>query len=133
MEKELLGILTLTDVPHKMYNSSKLALFKEISCTFQINYFNFIMNVFEPLFDRIKIEIIATQVERIMRTKYSININEIIDFNISSYVLKVCNQFLIWYNKNEEKEKQKKNKNKIIIPNVNISKKFNAVPNLPNI
>ena len=78
-----------------------------INFSLEINYFNLIINEFEPLMEKIAINYASMQICPFSRNKSALNINDIINFNISSNAIKVVNLFLLRYYQKETERKAK--------------------------
>ena len=100
-------MLSGDDLPIERYNIDTLANFISINFFLEINYFNLILNEFEPLLEKIKIGNQSMQTCPFSRTKNIMNINDIINFNISSNAIKVVNLFLLRYYQKEQEKDQK--------------------------
>jgi len=101
-------MITGEDLPIQKYNVDTLANYMNINFRLEINYFNLILNEFEPLMEKIKFDYLSMQTCSFSRKKNYININDIINFNISSNAIKVVNLFLLRYYQNESDKKFKK-------------------------
>ena len=104
-------MVTGDDLPLEKYNKNTLAQYMSANLGMEINYFNMGLNEFEPLMEKIKFEHYMMQICSFSRKKNYININDIINFNISSNAIKVVNLFLLRYYK---KENEKSEKNRLI-------------------
>ena len=98
------------DLPFEQYIVDTLANYMEIKFNLEINYFNLIINEFEPLMEKIAINYATMQICPFSRKKTILNIDDIINFNISSNAIKVVNLFLLRY---YQKETEKKSKSKL--------------------
>ena len=98
-------------LPRDKYNLDTLASYTNINCGAEINYFNMNLNEFEPLMEKIQVEYYMMQSCPFSKKKHFLNINDMINFNISSNAIKVVNLFLLRY---YDKENEKKEKNKLI-------------------
>ena len=96
------------DLPIEKYNIDTLAYYMLINFGFEINYFNLILNEFEPLMEKINMNYLAMQTCSFSKYKQFLNINDIINFNISSNAIKVVNLFLLRYYQKEEKKENNK-------------------------
>ena len=101
-------MITGEDLLIDRYNIDTLAYYMNINFGLEINYFNLILNEFEPLMEKIKFDYLSMQTCSFSKKKNSININNIINFNISSNAIKVVNLFLLRYYQNESEKKFKK-------------------------
>ena len=108
------------DVPFEKYNIDTLANFMNIYFGLEINYFNLVLNEFEPLMEKIKVNYLSMQTCTFSRKKNNLYINDMINFNISSNAIKVVNLFLLRY---YQKETEKKEKAKLVKINSNTSKR----------
>ena len=98
-------MITGEDKSLKEYNTNAFAYFMDIKFGLEINYFNLILNEFEPLIEKIKINYISMQTCPFSRLKKSLVINDIINFNISSNAIKVLNLFFLRYYQKDTKIK----------------------------
>ena len=94
-------MITCDELPLDKYNKDTLAQFMSVNFGFEINYFNMSLNEFEPLMEKMKLEYYMMQICSFSRKKHNANINEMINFNISSNAIKVVNLFLLRYYKKE--------------------------------
>ena len=104
-------MVTGDELPLEKYNISNLAQYMESNFGIEINYFNMSLNEFEPLMERIQINNTMMQICSFSRRKNNVEINDMINFNISSNAIKVVNLFLLRYYK---KESEKSEKNRLI-------------------
>ena len=104
-------MVTGDDLPIDKYNIKTLAQYMNITFGADINYFNMNLNRFEPLMEKIKLKYLMMQTCSFSRKKNNLEINDMINFNISSNAIKVVNLFLLRYYK---KENETTEKNKLI-------------------
>ena len=125
-------MITGEDLSINEYKIDTLTNYMEIKLNLEINYFNLIINEFEPLMEKIAIKYSSMQICPFSRTKNALNIDDIINFNISSNAIKVVNLFLLRYyqKETERKAKSKLRKNSLFRDN-RIRK--TTVKNDPNI
>ena len=104
-------MVTGDDLPLEKYNINTLSQYMEANFGADIDYFNMVLNEFEPLMEKISLKYNMMQITSFSRKKNNILINDMINFNISSNAIKVVNLFLLRYYK---KEKEKSEKNKLV-------------------
>ena len=104
-------MVTGDNLPLEKYNINTLAQYMEANFGADIDYFNMGLNEFEPLMEKICLKYSMMQITSFSRKKNNIEINNMINFNISSNAIKVVNLFLLRYYK---KEKEKSEKNKLV-------------------
>ena len=118
-------MITGEDKPIEEYNKDTLANYMYVNFGLEINYFNLIINEFEPLLEKIKFDYLYMQTCSFSRKKNFLNIKDMMNFNISSNAIKVINLFLLRY---YQKESEKKLKNKLIkYSSINSKKKESTI------
>ena len=100
-------MITGDDLPIEKYNINTLAQYMKVDFIAEINYFNMSLNKFEPLMEKIKFAYLMMQTCSFSRKKNNIDIDDMINFNISSNAIKVVNLFLLRYYKKEKDTKEK--------------------------
>ena len=108
-------MITGEDLPIEKYNKETLTNYMYINFSLEINYFNLIINEFEPLMEKIAINYASMQICPFSRNKSALNINDIINFNISSNAIKVVNLFLLRYYQKETEKKAKSKLGKVFL------------------
>ena len=103
-------MITASEVPIDEYNISNLGMYLDVFCTFEANYYNTILSEYEPLIERVNTKVLMYQVASFMRNKCFVNIDEMINFNISSNAVKALNLFMLKYSEEgEDMEEFKRN------------------------
>ena len=115
-------MITGDDLPIDRYNIDTLGNYMHINFGLEINYFNLIINEYEPLLEKIKFDYLLFQTCSFSRKKNYLNIKDMINFNISSNAIKVINLFLLRYY-----QKEKKSKKNIIKSVIRNSKKESTI------
>ena len=109
MGNAILEMMTASELPIEEYNLNNLGMYLNVFCNFEANYHNTVLSEYEPLIEKIKIKVLMYQVASFMRNKCFVNIDEMINFNISSNAVRALNLFMFKYSEeNEEKDKSKK-------------------------
>ena len=126
MGNAIVEMITASELPIEDYNVNNLAMYLNISSSFEANYYNTVLSEYEPLIERIKTKILMYQVASFMRNKCFVNIDEMINFNISSNAVKALNLFMFKYS--EEYEDMENFKEKIKKKTNNSSKKLEIKP-----
>ena len=109
MGNAILEMMTASELPIEEYNLNNLGMYLNVLCNFEANYHNTILSEYEPLIEKIKIKVLMYQVASFMRNKCFVNIDEMINFNISSNAVRALNLFMFKYSEeSEEKDKSKK-------------------------
>ena len=90
-------------------------LFKYMNCTLTLElfYYNLEYSEFENLIEPVNIQYLSYQVDNLFRNKTYINIENIININVSTSSIKVLNIFLSKYTKNINDNNKKENENEI--------------------
>ena len=114
MGNAIIEMVTATEVPIEEYNLSNLGMYLDVSCTFEANYHNTVLSEYEPLIERIKIKVLMYQVASFMRSKCFVDMNEMINFNISSNAVKALNLFMFKYSE-ESADLEIMNNRKLVI------------------
>ena len=105
MGNAIVEMISATEIPIEEYNKNNLGMYLLVNLTFEANYHNTNLSEFEPLIERINCKVLMYQVASFMRSKLFVDVNDMINFNISSNAVKSLNLFLLIYNeKNEEME-----------------------------
>ena len=121
MGNAIVEMISGIELPIEEYNKDTLGMYLDIFFTFEANYHNTNLSEFEPLIERINCKILMYQVASFMRNKCSVDVNDMINFNISSNAVKSLNLFMLIYTEqSEEMELFKQNLKK---KNMDISKK----------
>ena len=103
MGNAIIEMISATDLPIEEYNKNTLGMYLDVYFTFEANYHNTNISEFEPLIERFNCKVLMYQVASFMRNKCFVDVNDMINFNISSNAVKSLNLFLLIYNeKNEE-------------------------------
>ena len=115
MGNAIIEMISASELPIEEYNKNTLGMYLDVYFTFEANYHNTNISEFEPLIERFNGKVLMYQVASFMRNKCFVDINDMINFNISSNAVKSLNLFLLIYTeKNEEltifKESLKKKK-----------------------
>ena len=119
MGNAIVEMISAMEIPIEEYNKDNLAMYLDVNLTFEANYHNTNLSEFEPLIERMNCKVLMYQVASFMRSKLFVDVNDMINFNISSNAVKSLNLFLLIYNeKNEEMESFKE---KIKLKNKKIS------------
>ena len=106
MGNAILEMMTASELPIEEYNLNNLGMYLNVFCNFEANYHNTVLSEYEPLIEKIKIKVLMYQVASFMRNKCFVNIEEMINFNISSNAVRALNLFMFKYSEeNEEKDK----------------------------
>ena len=79
-------MITGDDLPIDRYNIDTLGNYMHINFGLEINYFNLIINEYEPLLEKIKFDYLLFQTCSFSRKKNYLNIKDMINFNISSNI-----------------------------------------------
>ena len=126
MGNAIVEMITASEIPIEAYNLNNLGMYLDVSCSFEANYHNTILSEFEPLIERIKVKVLMYQVASFIRNKCFVNIDEMINFNISSNAVKALNLFMLKYSEeNEDMEIYKEDlKNKINKSVIKVDKKM---------
>ena len=125
MGNAIIEMISASELPIEQYNKNTLGMYLDIYFTFEANYHNTNISEFEPLIERFNCKVLMYQVASFMRNKCFVDINDMINFNISSNAVKSLNLFLLIYTEqNEELEKykeslKKKKKNSSINIDIN--------------
>ena len=102
MGNAILEMITATEEPIEKYNKNNLGMYLDVFCTFEANYHNTVLSEFEPLLEKVKLKVLMYQVASFMRNKCFVNIDEMLNFNISSNAVKALNLFLLKYSEESE-------------------------------
>ena len=131
MGNAIVEMITASELPIKEYNINNLGMYLEVYSTFEANYHNTILSEYEPLIERTKVKVLMYQVASFLRSKCLVDIDEMINCNISSNAVKALNLFMLKYSEDsEEIEIIKENIKKKIKKKVNqnkINKKANTL------
>ena len=120
MGNAIVEMMTASELPIEEYNIDNLGMYLDVICNFEANYHNTTLSEYEPLIERIKVKVLMYQVASFMRTKCFVNIDEMINFNISSNAVKALNLFMYKYS--EESEEMENFKDKLKQKNMKSSK-----------
>ena len=102
MGNAIIEMITASELPIEEYNLNNLGMYLDVFCTFEANYYNTVLSEYEPLIERIKTKVLMYQVASFMRNKCFVNIDEMINFNISSNAVKALNLFMLTYSEESE-------------------------------
>ena len=135
MGNAVVEMITASELPIEEYNINNLAMYLNVSCNFEANYYNTVLSEYEPLIERLKTKILMYQVASFMRTKCFVNIDEIINFNISSNAVKALNLFMYKYSEEcqdmETFKEKMKNKTGYSSKNLELKPKKRIFNHLP--
>ena len=125
MGNAIIEMISASELPIEEYNKNTLGMYLDVYFTFEANYHNTNISEFEPLIERFNGKVLMYQVASFMRNKCFVDINDMINFNISSNAVKSLNLFLLIYTeKNEEltifkeslKKKKKNDSINVLVP-----------------
>ena len=102
MGNAIFEMITASEKPITDYNINNLGMYLNVFCNFEANYHNTVLSEFEPLLEKVKIKVLMYQVASFMRNKCFVNIDEMLNFNISSNAVKALNLFLLKYSEESE-------------------------------
>ena len=102
MGNAIVEMVTASEIPIDEYYVNNLGFYLEVFFTFESNYHNTILSEFEPLIERINIKVLMYQVASIIRSKCFVDIEEMININISSNAVKALNLFMLKYSEEVE-------------------------------
>ena len=105
VSNELFGIITNSPVSIDSYIIRNLYNYMNSSFTLELYYYNLEYSDFEPIIEPININYLSYQIDKIFRSKTYINIENIININVSTNCIKVLNIFLSKYSKDNIKDK----------------------------
>jgi hypothetical protein len=88
MGNAIVEMVTASEIPIDEYNVNNLGFYLNVFFTFEANYHNTILSEFEPLIERINIKVLMYQVASFIRSKCFLDIEEMININISSNAVK---------------------------------------------
>ena len=115
MGNAIVEMVTASEMPIDDYNVNNLGFYLKVFFTFEANYHNTILSEFEPLIERINVKVLMYQVASFIRSKLFVDIEEIININISSNAVKALNLFLLKYSEEvEDMENLRENSKKIL-------------------
>ena len=127
MGNAIVEMISAIETPIEEYNKNSLGMYLNVYFTFEANYHNTNLSEFEPLIERMNCKVLMYQVASFMRSKLLVDVNEMINFNISSNAVKSLNLFLLIYSEQNEAmnafkkslmpKNKKSSKNNIIINN----------------
>ena len=110
MGNAIVEMITASEIPMEEYNINNLGMYLEVLTNFEANYHNTILSEYEPLIERVKVKVLMYQVASFLRNKCFVDIDEMINFDISSNAVKALNLFMLKYSEeSEELEELKKN------------------------
>ena len=122
MGNAIVEMVTASEMPIDEYNVNNLGFYLKVYFTFEANYHNTILSEFEPLIERINIKILMYQVASFIRSKCFVDIDEMININISSNAVKALNLFMLKYSEEfEDMEILRENSKKILTQKTNKS------------
>ena len=104
VSNELISILTNTQMSIDSYIIHKLFKYMNSTFTLELYYYNLEYSDFEPIIEPINIQYLSYQVDKLFRNKTYINIENIINMNVSTNSMKVLNIFMSKYMKDNSKE-----------------------------
>ena len=138
MGNAIVEMITATELPIEEFNKNSLGMYLDVYFTFEANYHNTNISEFEPLIERFNSKVLMYQVASFMRNKCFVNINDMINFNISSNAVKSLNLFMLMYSENNDEmekfkqslKKQKSKSSENILPD-KVLPKGNKIENKP--
>ena len=101
ISKSLIEIISLQPVKREDLNPSTMSMYIDVFFSFEMNYYNFMTNRFEPMLEPFDMKVVMFQVAPFMRTKLYVITDDVINFNISVDEMRVLNIFLKAFNSNE--------------------------------
>ena len=109
MGNAIVEMISASEIPIDEYNKNNLGMYLDVFFTLEANYHNTNLSEFEPLIERINCKVLMYQVASFMRSKGFVDVNEMINFNISSNAVKALNLFMLKYSEdNDELDEFKK-------------------------
>ena len=102
MGNAIVEMVTASEMPIDDYNINNLGFYLNVYFTFEANYHNTILSEFEPLIERMNIKVLMYQVASFIRNKCFVDIEEMININISSNAVKALNLFMLKYSEEVE-------------------------------
>ena len=102
MGNAIVEMITASELPIEQYNLNNLGMYLDVSCSFEANYHNTILSEYEPLIERTNVKVLMYQVASFMRNKCFVNIDEMINFNMTSNGVKALNLFMLKYSEESE-------------------------------
>ena len=102
MTLALYEMLTADILPRTKYNLNELGLFIDVLFSMDANYFNIIINDYEPLLERFNMGVTMLQVAPFCKTKAYVTTNDVINFNLSTDGVFALNKFLLTFMQDEK-------------------------------
>jgi hypothetical protein len=96
-------------LPRTHYNLNELGMYLDVIFSMDANYFNIMINDFEPLLERFNMGVTMLQVAPFTRTKGYVTTNDIINFNLSTDCIIALNKFLMSFMQDEKMWEQNTN------------------------
>ena len=117
MTLALYEILTADSLPRNDYNLNKLAMYIDLIFSMDANYYNIMINDFEPLLERFNMGVTILQVAPFCKMKGYVTTNDIINFNLSTDSVIALNKFLLTFMQDQKMwEKSGKRVNTLLEP-----------------
>ena len=97
----LYEMITGDEIPIHKYNKNTLSMHYYVFCSMNANYYNIVTNKFEPIIEGFETSVEMIQVAPFFKAKTYVNINDIVNFNLSADSIIAFNSFMLRYSQNE--------------------------------
>ena len=102
MSLSLYEMLTAENLPRTSFNLNKLGMYLDLVFSLDANYYNIMINDFEPLLERFNMGVTILQTAPFCKMKGYITTNDVINFNLSTDSVIALNQFLLTFMQDEK-------------------------------